>query len=288
MRALCLTLALLFVTSGCASLPWKSASQRPLADDPLLSKDAARPDPGAAVAKGFNLEQTGQLEKARETYEKVLRDHPDQAQPLHRLAVVADKQHRHSEAQALYMRAIQLEPRNAELFNDLGYSFYLAGQFSKAESALAKATTLDPQSPRYRNNLGMVIGMQGRIAEAYEQFAQAGSLADAHYNVAFVYSCQNNPDQAKRCFERALASDPTHEKARKALDSFRQYEEGGSLEFTEQFTADGRPWVFYKETPDGQPDIEAMAEQGITHQVDSALPAAHNVGHRASVTTAAR
>ena len=208
------------------------------------------------------------------------KEEPDQVEPLHRLAVVADKQRRHRDAQNLYLEALQIEPRNAELMNDLGYSFYLAGQLSKAEGALAKATQLDPQSPRFRNNLGMVIGMQGRMQEAFEQFAQAGSQADAHYNVAFLYSCQNKVADAKLCFQRALLQDPAHEKARKALDSFQHFERNGGLPTEAEFTADGRRWIPYQETPDGQPNLDAMTDFGISRQVDSVFPAAHKVAQK--------
>jgi tetratricopeptide (TPR) repeat protein len=268
-------------------LPWQKAKERdPLAGDPLREANRDPQEASTAVAKGMNLERSGQLDKARETYELILKENPKHPEALHRLAVVGDKQRRHKEAQDNYLEAIKLQPRNAELFNDLGYSFYLSHQPEKAESALVKATQLEPKSARYRNNLALVIGQQGRIQEAFEQFGQAGSEADAHYNVAFLYASQNQPQQAKLCFQRALAKDPGHEKASKALESFEAFEKNGGLPLDEEFTADGRRLVKYIESPDGKPDFVAM--NMISHQVDARIPEAHNIPQNRQAGAATR
>lgn len=277
-----LLLTLLTAHVGCASLAGTGGVNSvalPWSTEPSIGKsEVIAPDANssnsvaAALAKGMAHERTGQYDKAREVYEEMLKQHPQRAEPLHRLAVVADKQRRHPEAQSLYTQAIAIQPRNAELFNDLGYSFYLSGNLAKAESTLLKATQMEASNSRFRNNLGMVLGQQGRIEEAFEQFAQAGSEADAHFNVAFLHASQGRTEEAKLCFKRALACDPTHEKASKALDSFSRFEENKGLAIDDQYTADGRRWIPYQETADGQPDVAAMANFGIARSFDSALP----------------
>ncbi|HTN73730.1 MAG TPA: tetratricopeptide repeat protein [Pirellulaceae bacterium] len=273
-------------TKPSAALPWSKKAPT----DELAKLDAQTNGAyTAALAKGMQHERVGQYDKAREVYEQMLKAHPDQAEPLHRLAVVADKQRRHPEAQMLYLEAIKVQPKNAELFNDLGWSFYLAGQLPKAESALAKAVQIESNNARYRNNFGMVLGQQGRMQPAFEQFAAAGSEADAHYNVAFLYATQNKPEEAKNCFQRALACDPTHEKAAKALDAFSRYEENGGLAVDDQYTTDGRRWIPYIENASGQPDLNAMTNFGINHAPDSVLPAGtHNIPTNREAGTATR
>ena len=283
---LLLVTLILAAQAGCTSLA--GSGKHSLADDPLLAAPRSE-SLTSAIAKGLNYERSGQYDKAREAYETALRDYPKQIEPLHRLAVLADKQRRHDEAQALYARSIQMQPRNGELFNDLGYSFYLSGQLAKAESALAKAVSLDPSSPRYRNNLGMVIGQQGRLQEAFQQFASAGSEADAHYNMAFIHASQNQFEEAKACFLRALAVDPAHSQASKALESFRRFEQNGGPLVDEDYTPDGRPLVPYIETESGAPDIAAMTNFGIQRQIDSVLPNKHNFAqNRTSASSAAQ
>ena len=277
-----LLLALVFAMQGCANFTGKSgggSSIFPWQKNKLPGKhDVVTPDANsgnalaAGLAKGMGMERTAQYDKAREVYEELLRQFPERAEPLHRLAVVADKQRRHPEAQALYLRAIQIQPRNAELFNDLGFSFYLAGDLNKSESALAKGVQLDPENARYRNNLGLVLGHLGRTQDAFAQFAAIGSEADAHYNIAFIFASQNNVEEAKLCFQRALAIDPSHAKASKALESFSRFDANDGLAMDEEYTPDGRRWIPYMENDSGQPDMTAMTNFGINHQVDSALP----------------
>ena len=68
------------------------------------------------------------------------------------------------------------------------------------------------------------MGHLGRHEEALECFRNGGSEADAQYNLAFVLAAQERPAEAKRCFQAALANDPTHRRAREALTSFEEYE----------------------------------------------------------------
>lgn len=204
------------------------------------------------LAKARNAERAGKYEEARGIYEKLIADFPDQPEPYHRLAVVADYQRRYREAQALYAQAIRLDPDNPDLFNDLGYCFYLEGRLTKAESALAKAVTIRPGDPRYRNNLGMVYGHMGDFDRALNEFRYAGSEADAQYNLAFVLAAKNNLEGAKECFRRALAVDPNHEPAKNALASFiRTEQDPNHLGDAGELAANGVRWVPFVENPSG-------------------------------------
>ena len=254
--------------SGSSKLPWGAKSDAPGGPESLAS----------LLAKGMNFERSGQYDKAREVYEPLIGKYPESTEPVHRLAVLADKQKRHDEAQALYTHAIKMRPADAELFNDLGYSFYLSGQLAKAESAMAKAIQLEPGNPRFHNNYGMILGQTGRLEAAFEEFLRVGSEADAHYYTAFIYASQNKIDDAMLCFRRALASDPTHGKSSKALESFKRFEQNGEQMIDEEYAADGRRLVPYIEDGNGNPDVNAMTDFGINRQVDSALPAGtHNI-----------
>jgi Flp pilus assembly protein TadD len=230
--ALCLVSFLsVSLLTGCAGLGKNGSVENQLPGREFLSdRNGPSVEMGAgtsltrALAKGRSFEKTGQWDKAREVYEPLLTQHADRYEPFHRLGVVADRQRRHREAQTLFVRALQINSRDAQIHNDLGYCFFLQGQLPKAESSLVKATRLDPLKSRYWNNLGMVYGHQGRLDEALDVFRQAGSEADAQFNLAFVLASQDEAEAATICFEWALAADPTHEKARKALKSFQQFE----------------------------------------------------------------
>jgi tetratricopeptide (TPR) repeat protein len=176
------------------------------------------------LLRGRNLERAGEWDKAREVYDDLRRQHPDNIEVVHRLGVVADAQRRHDEAERLFLLALTRERQDPTLLADLGYCYFLQGQLEKAESALLKATVLEPSNPRHWNNLGLVSGHLGRHEDSLAYFRKAGSEADALYNLAFIFAAQERTDEAKECFQMALAADPTHRRARDALASFQEYE----------------------------------------------------------------
>jgi tetratricopeptide (TPR) repeat protein len=238
-----------FLAAGCASTAESGKSWARLPSPWTTVKKSATPDSGerpsmlsklslgksktktdadealtAALLRGRNHERAGEWDKAREVYEAARQVDPERAELAHRLGVVADVQRRHGEAEALFQFALARDPQNATVLSDLGYCYFLQGQLSKAESALIKATRLEPANGRHSNNLGLVMGHQGRHKEALACFRNSGSEADAQYNLAFIYAAQERAEQAKACFELALAADPLHRRAREALTSFEQYE----------------------------------------------------------------
>lgn len=196
-------------------------------------------------ARGFEAEKNYQ--QARSIYEKLIVEYPERIDSYHRLAVVADRQRRHREAEALYTEALRLQPMNGAVLGDLGYCYFLQGKLTKAESALAKAVAIEPADSRHGNNLGLVYGHQGKTELALKNFRRAGSEADAQYNLAFVLASQDKGDEAKQCFHAALIADPAHEKSQVALAAFERYERTPE-ELRDEFTgsADGR-WVLYTE-----------------------------------------
>ncbi len=175
----------------------------------------------SGLTTGRKFEKTGRMDEARRVYEGLIVKNPGRYEPYHRLGVVADRQKRYREAQALYAQAISIHP-DPQIFNDLGYCLYLQGKLEKAESALLKAVSMQPANSRFRNNLAMVYGHQGRDEEAMEEFRRGGSEADAFYNMAFILASRDDVDGAKNCFRLALAADPSHDKATEALRSFDQ------------------------------------------------------------------
>jgi len=262
--------------SGCQSGSQGSWSWNPFkkdtAEQPSAKAVAAKKSPKEKdkLAPGFademtraqGLEKTGKYDEARDVYQRLIVRHPDRFEPYHRLAVVADRQKRFREAEGLFTEAIRLEPRNPDLFNDMGYCLFLQGKLDKAEASIRKSVGLQPSNPRYRNNLGIVYGHQGRYEEALEQFRYAGSEADAFYNLAFVKASRNDIEGAEECFRRALAADPSFEPARRALANFRKAEQDPMSQFDNNpVVENGTYWVPY---------VEGGESNGSTMQTASA------------------
>lgn len=234
-----------------------AAGKKPAAKEPSAQEDESV---AMAMLTGLNYERARNWNQARRVYEEIRRKHPEHVEAAHRLGIVADAQRRHTEAEQLFLFALERQPRNAALLADLGYCYYLQGQLAKAEAALIKATRLEPSNQRYWNNLGLVLGHQGRYDEALDCFRKSGSEADAQYNLAFVYAAQERVEDAKRCFQAALSSDPTHRRAREALASFEAYERlPAHLRDLDVVSEDGVRYVPYIE---GQSQDEGSTASG--------------------------
>lgn len=284
------------VSSGCSYLPGRStlaklglpspsatiaASEKEPEDSKPTSKwgnkqasaqsenDSRPGDSGMEIARGRSLERSGNTEQARKVYEEILRHDRNNIEAMHRLGVVADMQKRHGEAEQIFLSALRKQPRNAELLSDLGYCFFLQGRLDKAEAALIKATVLEPTNIRYRNNLGLVLGHQKRYDDALEQFTQAGSEADAYYNLAFVFAAQDLDGEAKECFQTALNIDPQHGAARESLASFQEYEKL-SPEKQAAKTAVAESGVRY--VPYVEPGAEGEMEPGMVATAGATSP----------------
>lgn len=191
---------------------------------PAPPKTEAQTTIGMDIARARSYEQTGDYDKARKIYDEVRRRDPNNVQAIYRLGIVCDLQKRHGEAEQLFLFALTKQPGDAEIMCDLGYCQFLQGSLSKSEATLRQAVEIAPTNSRAHNNLGLALGHQGKYQEALEQFSQAGSEADAYYNLAFVYAAQEKPEDAKECFRRCLKRDPSHERARDALISFKEFE----------------------------------------------------------------
>jgi len=252
---------------GCANMPgrdwftsWKPSLPSPGAtvakEEKIAKNGTAAPNETAIameIARARNFEKGGQWDKARKVYEELRKKHPENATIAHRLGIVADSERRHGEAEQLFLFALERQPNDAQLINDLGYCYYLQGKLTQAEPYLRQAVAMQPANSRFRNNLGLTLGHMGLVKEALVEFRAAGNEADAMFNMAFIYASQDRVDDSKACFRYALAIDPTHQRAREALASFEEYEnKPAALRDQELDLAEiGGRWVPYKEAGEG-------------------------------------
>jgi len=250
---------LVLAASGCATLFGNRGEHREGELDGKVLDSRPKSTYSSLRTQVRDLRNSGKLDRAREVCRDLIKHYPDKADGYHQLALVADKQKRYREAQGLYAQAIRLKHADAEIFNNLGYSYYLGGQLDNEESALAKSVAMSPHEDRYRINLGLVVGQQRRYDEALEHFRLAGSEADAQYNLAFVLATHDAPQRAQACFQKAIAADPSHEKSRKALRAFEQFERDPDAAARDEALASGaKGYMPYVE--DGSRVVQASGE----------------------------
>ena len=107
-------------------------------------------------------------------------------------------------------RALEIEPRSAEVYGLLGSVYELQGENALAEQSFNKALSIDPKASSIRNNYGAYLFKMNRLSAAYRQFETASE--DVSYsqrsrtfeNMGIVAMRQGNRDLALRHFDKAL------------------------------------------------------------------------------------
>ena len=139
------------------------------------------------AAMAGSLEQRGKIEQAIKAYRNIVSRDAQCALAHHRLAVLHDKMGDCKTSREYYHKALEIDPDNAEVHCDLGYSCYLQQRWAEAERSLNRAIEIDPYHSRSHNNLGLLLARTGRERDSLNAFFKAGcSDTEAHANLDFV------------------------------------------------------------------------------------------------------
>jgi Flp pilus assembly protein TadD/YHS domain-containing protein len=160
-------------------------------------------------AAAVKHDAAGQLQEARDAYQRVLRRQPRRVDVLHRLAVVCTRLADYDAARRYFERALSHAPDNPSLLADFGYSQYLAGDRVRAEELLRQAVQLAPDDERAANNLAIVLGMTARYDESLSLFQRFNSPAKAWINLGQLHRARGEAAEELQCYRRAQELDST-------------------------------------------------------------------------------
>ena len=165
--------------------------------------------------EGKDAEAVGYYERARELdpaiHDRIAR----------RLAVLYDRTDNQARAMAEFQDLLKKKPKDANLLNDVGYSYYNRAQWEDAEKYLRQAIAIDKHHKSAWVNLGLTLAQQGRDAEAIEAFTKVVTPAEAHANVGFVLAVQGKKAEAIEAYRRALEREPTLRLAQIAIEKLQ-------------------------------------------------------------------
>ncbi len=131
------------------------------------------------------------------------------------------------EAEAAYSRAIEVDPENAEVHYNLGFSRQQQENYSGAAAAFEKALAIDPGFSAALYQIGRSAAFSGenleRAVEALQAYlARPVSRGEpghehAHWRLGMVYEQRGETELAANAYRSALTIDPSHKEAKKAL-----------------------------------------------------------------------
>ena len=85
-----------------------------------------------AVSIAILLQKNEQLVEAQELYRRVLKMAPNHPQALHYSGVLAHQQGRNDEAVTLIEKSLELQPDQADCYNNLGIILQSSGKLERA------------------------------------------------------------------------------------------------------------------------------------------------------------
>jgi tetratricopeptide (TPR) repeat protein len=164
--------------------------------------------------------------------------HSDDAQPGHYLGlgVLARKSGKLDLARSYVLRAIQLDPRSAEAYEQLGIDQSERQEWSDALSAMKRAVELAPKNSQYHYNLAALQFKRHAYPDARAEFHRALDLEPKNPDYRFAYAstfeAEDNLPQAHTELAAMLAQFPEKERAQYSLASvlYRQGDLKGASE----------------------------------------------------------
>ena len=140
----------------------------------------------------------------------------------------ADQAGEHDKAAILLKKSIELDPKFAAAYNDLGFMWVDRGlRLDEAGALIKKALEIDPENPAYIDSLGWYYFKKGDFNQAVTMLKRAASLiqpedavVDEHLGDA--YSASNDTARALDFWERASALDKDNKEIAVKIAGARQ------------------------------------------------------------------
>lgn len=164
------------------------------------------------VREAFELHLDRKFEEAQELFRKVLEHDPRRPDVLYFLGYVATQAGRELEAIHYFEQAVDARPVDAEFRFVLGAALFNAGRFSDAEHCFRAAVRLQPDHADAVGNLWMTELELGREEEvrvkAERAMAEGGEGPYIDVNLATIYRTQGQIDAAIEMGRRVLKRAP--------------------------------------------------------------------------------
>ncbi len=126
------------------------------------------------------------------------------------LGMLADLAGEFDRAIAFYRVADAIRPGSAVTQNNLGYSYYLAGDLAAAEEHFRRTIHLDPEFERGWRNLALVLSHRQQYEEAVRALSHVGDKSEAYNILGYLCMMQGMHDDARRFLEKAISLSPVY------------------------------------------------------------------------------
>jgi Flp pilus assembly protein TadD len=127
--------------------------------------------------RGVSYERLGKWPQAEADFLKAMELDPDQPDVLNQLGYNwVERNLKLKEGLALLEKAVKLKPDDGNMLDSLGWAHYRLGDYQEAIKLLERAAALEPTYSEIRDHLGDAHWRTGRQDEARKSWEQALSL----------------------------------------------------------------------------------------------------------------
>lgn len=172
----------------------------------------AAPDLAGWVLQGFAFLQEGRLQEAQTLFARVLEKDPRNFDALHMSGLIAARAQNPARAADLIGKAIAVNPNFAPAHSNLGAALKTLQRLDEAVASYERAIALAPGTAEAHSNLGNALREMRRPMDALARYDLAIALkpdyADAYYNRGNALNDLRRRDEAAASFARALELNP--------------------------------------------------------------------------------
>jgi len=160
------------------------------------------------------LVEAGELVEAMDVYDAALADGRHDSDLLYGRAMLAERIGRLDQLERDLRRIIEVEPRNAQALNALGYTLAdRTDRLEEAEALIRRALEIAPQDFYILDSMGWVLHRRGRHEEALIYLRRAQALQpdpEVAAHIAEVLWALGRREEARGVWEAALKDSPAH------------------------------------------------------------------------------
>ena len=174
-----------------------------------------------ALAIAMRAHQAADWEMAETLYQRILAVAPAHPGALQLLGMLCSQRGRSEEALRLLSEAVERDPGNSVVHNNLGNVLNSLGRHEEAMSAYQRALSLDDNNTDAYCNVGALLASQGRLQEAVKAYYEAIKCnpghADTFYHLGRALARLGHDDGAVQAYYRAITANVKHGPAYRAL-----------------------------------------------------------------------
>jgi tetratricopeptide (TPR) repeat protein len=180
-----------------------------------------------ALDAAVHFHQTGNLAKAKELYQQILKSAPNHPIALHLLGVIAFQAGRNDIAENLIARAIKLKSNFDEAHNNLGNVFKSIGRLQDAVVQYKQAIKIKPEVADSHYNLATALEELGQTSEAIAQYQKAIDIKNdnsaAHFNLGNLFRRLGVLDDSVFHYRKAVSFNSSYAEAYRQIASIKKF-----------------------------------------------------------------